>query len=199
MNNPSCFATILRNERKNRKITLRELSEKIGISYSSLGKYERGEYEPDINTIIKISAFFDVSVDYLLGLTPIKNYKTIGTLYDKNLINSVDQLEIDPDIKDGVEKFIFKATSLMLPYLNNDVAKSDRLLYFSVELMDILYHIQREAINISNELVNYKKYSTYDAYKNLKIFFYDSKEEINEILFAMLDEYIRVYIDNVKK
>jgi transcriptional regulator with XRE-family HTH domain len=199
MDKPLPFASILRNERKTKKITLRELSEKIGISYSSLGKYERGEYEPDIKTIIKLSSFFDVSVDYLLGLTPIKNYKTIGTLYDKNLINSIDQLDIDPAIKEGVEKFIFKSTSLMLPYLNNDNIKSDRLLYFSTELMDILYYIQREAIIIHNKLSADKHYSSFDAYKDLKIFFYDSKEEINEILFTMLEEYIRIYIDNTEK
>ena len=32
-----------------------------------IGKYERGEKEPSIRTLVEIADFFEVSTDYLLG------------------------------------------------------------------------------------------------------------------------------------
>ena len=53
--------------RAEQNLSLRDLSTKLNISYSSLGKYERGDQEPSFDTLIKIANFFNVSVDYLLG------------------------------------------------------------------------------------------------------------------------------------
>ena len=60
----------LRNEKN---ISLRELATQVNISYSSLGKYERGEQQPNIDTLIILSKFFQVSTDYLLGNSNFKN------------------------------------------------------------------------------------------------------------------------------
>lgn len=54
----------LRNEKN---LTLNKLSEKINISPQVLSRYERGDREPDIRTLITLSDFFGVSVDYLIG------------------------------------------------------------------------------------------------------------------------------------
>ena len=54
----------LRNEKN---LTLNKLSEKINISPQVLSRYERGDREPDIKTLITLSDFFGVSVDYLIG------------------------------------------------------------------------------------------------------------------------------------
>lgn len=56
----------LRNEKN---LTLNKLSEKINISPQVLSRYERGDREPDIKTLITLSDFFGVSVDYLIGRT----------------------------------------------------------------------------------------------------------------------------------
>lgn len=44
------------------------LGECCGLSKSMIGKYERGEREPLASSLLKIADFFEVSVDYLLGL-----------------------------------------------------------------------------------------------------------------------------------
>lgn len=54
-------------------LSLRELSQKLNFSYSSLGKYERNEQEPNLETIIKIADYFDVTVDYLIGRSLFRN------------------------------------------------------------------------------------------------------------------------------
>ena len=44
-----------------------DLAEKIGVDTYLIGRYERGDSEPRLKTILKISEVLKVSVDYLLG------------------------------------------------------------------------------------------------------------------------------------
>lgn len=67
------FGKRLRNLRKNKKLTLRELGEKLNTSFSLLAMYERGERDPSVDKLELIADFFNVSTDYLLGRTNIIN------------------------------------------------------------------------------------------------------------------------------
>ena len=51
------------------------VAKELGISRASLSYYENGERKPDINVLYTIASYFDVSTDYLLGLsdTPTTN------------------------------------------------------------------------------------------------------------------------------
>lgn len=53
--------------RKERNLSQRELADKLGISRSALSLYEIEKREPDTDTLLKISNFFSVTTDYLLG------------------------------------------------------------------------------------------------------------------------------------
>lgn len=48
-------------------ISQQKLADVILVSQQSVNKYENHDIEPDINTLIKIADYFDVSVDYLIG------------------------------------------------------------------------------------------------------------------------------------
>lgn len=61
------FGDRLRSLRKEKNLTLRELGKELNISFSALGKYERNENEPDFDTLEKLSKYFDVTIDYLVG------------------------------------------------------------------------------------------------------------------------------------
>ena len=54
-------------------ITQAKLAKMLKISDRAVGYYEKGEREPDNDTLIKIAEYFKVSVDYLLGRTDIRN------------------------------------------------------------------------------------------------------------------------------
>ena len=59
-------------------LTQKELCDKADIPYSTLSRIERGEITNVSNDIlIKLSNFFNVSTDYLLGLTNVKFRKNI--------------------------------------------------------------------------------------------------------------------------
>lgn len=62
----------LKKLRKNKKISQQKLAEIILVTQQSINKYENHDVEPSIDTLIKIADYFEVSVDYLIGRTDIK-------------------------------------------------------------------------------------------------------------------------------
>lgn len=63
----SDFSTVFKNLRKDHKLTQAELGKKLGIAPSTVGMYERGQREPDFETLEKIAACFQVNMNTLLG------------------------------------------------------------------------------------------------------------------------------------
>lgn len=59
----------LKRFRQELKLSQRQLAEKIGVPYQSYQTYEYGSSVPSANVIIKLAQAFDVSADYLLGLS----------------------------------------------------------------------------------------------------------------------------------
>ena len=53
--------------RQSQNLTQKELAEKVGFNQTAIGKYERNELEPNLETLKKFSAIFECSIDYLLG------------------------------------------------------------------------------------------------------------------------------------
>lgn len=60
----------LRELRKQRNWSMKQLGEMVGCSESSISLYETGKREPSFETLLKFGEIFDVSVDYLLGKHP---------------------------------------------------------------------------------------------------------------------------------
>lgn len=63
----SAFGKILRELRKNEKLTQTQLAKKLGLAFSTISMYERGDREPDFEIMESIADYFNVSMDYLHG------------------------------------------------------------------------------------------------------------------------------------
>lgn len=50
-----------------------ELAQKVSVSPSAIGMYETNKREPNNEIILKLAEFFNVSTDYLLGKSDIRN------------------------------------------------------------------------------------------------------------------------------
>ena len=61
--------TIIRELRKQRHMTMKELGRIIGVAESTISLYETGKREPDLETLTKIADVFGVTTDELLGRT----------------------------------------------------------------------------------------------------------------------------------
>lgn len=62
--------------RKEHSLTQQQLADELNVSRSSVASWENGDRIPDINNLADLSAFYNVTCDYLIGLTDAKN-KTI--------------------------------------------------------------------------------------------------------------------------
>lgn len=51
------------------KLKQADLGEKLGMSQRKVSRLETGSTEPTTDEIVKICRFFNVSADYILGLT----------------------------------------------------------------------------------------------------------------------------------
>ena len=71
------FSAIMKDLRKERSITQEELATHLGISVQSVSKWERGDGMPDISLLPHIAAFYDTTVDYLLGCDAARRKKDI--------------------------------------------------------------------------------------------------------------------------
>lgn len=57
----------IRELRSALSLTQSELAKQLGLNQSAIGKYERGELEPSIATLKKMSLIFKCSIDYIVG------------------------------------------------------------------------------------------------------------------------------------
>ena len=63
------FSVRLREVRKSKGKKLQETADCVGIKLRSYQAYEQGTNEPNIEKLILLADFFDVSLDYLMGRT----------------------------------------------------------------------------------------------------------------------------------
>lgn len=57
----------IRQLRKEKGITQEELGKLFNLRKSTISQYESGKSNPDYDTLVKISKYFNCSIDYLLG------------------------------------------------------------------------------------------------------------------------------------
>lgn len=61
------FGEILAELRQDHKMTQKELAEEMFVTVGTISNYENGVHYPDIEKLIALADFFNVTTDYLLG------------------------------------------------------------------------------------------------------------------------------------
>lgn len=61
----------LRELRKSKKLTGKEVGDVLGLSQQQYSSIENGEYKITYDKLILLSKFYNTSVDYILGLTDV--------------------------------------------------------------------------------------------------------------------------------
>ncbi len=63
----SVFSERLKETRQKRNYTQKNVAEHLGIAERAYQNYEYGNREPNLDTLIKLADYFDVSLDFLSG------------------------------------------------------------------------------------------------------------------------------------
>ena len=90
------------------KYTQLELANEVGCNQTAIGKYERGDLEPNLEVLFKLSRIFNCSIDYLVG-----NSDDFGNI----VINSGKDLgELSPNEEELLELFNNKKRESQLTF-----------------------------------------------------------------------------------
>lgn len=85
----------LKELRKNKQKTLRQVNDDTGISFSNLAEIERGEHGCNAETLNILAKYYNVSADYLLGKTDNPNAIVMQVLDNDGSITEVEYTLID--------------------------------------------------------------------------------------------------------
>lgn len=83
--------------REEAKMSKSSLALELNVGISSISQYETGDRVPSDEVKISIAKLFDVSLDYLMGLSDIRNPYVFFTLSE--YFNSLTESEINEVIK----------------------------------------------------------------------------------------------------
>lgn len=75
----------LRMLREKKGLTQQNVADGIDCSVNVYSRYERGEREPSIDTILKLASFFDVTTDYLLDANSDSSISL--TVYEQEMLS----------------------------------------------------------------------------------------------------------------
>ncbi|ORX22743.1 transcriptional regulator [Thermoanaerobacterium sp. PSU-2] len=103
----------IRQARLLKKLTQKQLAELLNVTDATINRYEKGLRSPDPEMLKAIADILDVSVDYLLGHTDIKNPAEKIT---KALEDDPELLEFWEDISSREDlKIMFKQAKDLSP------------------------------------------------------------------------------------
>ncbi len=79
------FGKRLTEVRKAKKLSQDELAKKLDVHGAVIGRYERDEVKPSIETAAAIAAALEVSLDYLVGNSDV--------LLEKNVVQRIQNIQ----------------------------------------------------------------------------------------------------------
>lgn len=122
--NDQITAARIRQLRKERKITQKQLATDTGLPYQSIVNYENGRRTPNAAALATLERFFNVSGEFLCGTSEVRRNEMI---YD------------DPEIMDEVrESFSFLFNNLLAKVNNEDDHNQKMLFDIIIELQSVL-------------------------------------------------------------
>lgn len=138
------YSERLKELRKNKKLTQKEVAEKIGVARTTYAMYEQNRREPDNETLQKIADFFNVTTDYLLGRTDDPTMTAKEEAYKKVTVNG-SEIELSAE-----EYKVFQELK-KYPVLFHDLASNPETKVKQLIKMWEVLKLQLDEINESEE------------------------------------------------
>ena len=89
--------------RENLKLSQEELAEKLNLSKGIISLYEQEKRKPSLEILIKLSEIFNVSIDYIIGRTDLKNESIPIAASTKD---NIDLSDICDEDKEAIMRFV---------------------------------------------------------------------------------------------
>ena len=153
------FPRIITMLRKEKKYSQKQVAEDLGISQALLSHYEKGIRECGLDFIIKVSDYYSVSCDFLLGRTPERS-------------GAMLRFEDIPYSEDDTDSENTKAS--LVPLLNKKILSNT---------LSIIYDMLIKANNksLTANVSNYLMLALYRVFRTL----YSAGEKNHQSMFAI--------------
>lgn len=109
------FPERLKALRKKTKLTQKQIAEALNIKQPTYAQWENGRTKPKGETLEKFADFFNVSTDYLLGKTDIKNSSDI----DEDALEQSLRKSVGFNGKPATDEEIENMKNALIDYLKN--------------------------------------------------------------------------------
>lgn len=76
----------IRGLRENNELTQRDIAKILHVSKSTYNRWEIGEVFIPLKHLNELCVYYNVSMDYIIGLTNKKNYDDIKPILDKKIV-----------------------------------------------------------------------------------------------------------------
>lgn len=93
----SALSMRLKRLREENNLTQSDLAKRIGVTTASISKYELGTVIPDVEKLIGYGKIFQVSVDYLVGLSDGANDTIKPIKYSSEEVELLELFKQLPD------------------------------------------------------------------------------------------------------
>ena len=120
------FSVVFAHRRKALNVTQEDIARYVGVSRAAVSKWEKGQSYPDISILPKLAAYFNVSIDDLLGYEPQMTEQRILTTYAAlaEKFSKCPYDEVDQEIKMLIDEYyscfplLLKLAQLYVNYFN---------------------------------------------------------------------------------
>lgn len=146
------IARIIINKRREKGLTQDDLASYIGVSKASVSKWETGQSYPDITFLPQLAAFFNISIDELMGYEPQMGKEDIRKLYLRLSANFASKPfdEVLEHCREIAKKYfscfplLFQIGALLV---NNSMESGDMEKTFSViaEAKELFIRVKKES------------------------------------------------------
>ena len=187
VSNIKSFYNRLKKLRVENDLLQKNLAQMLGLAQTTIANYEQGKRFPDEETLQKIADFFNISLDYLLGRSEIKNCNEDFTLRDSIQLT---KCSIEPELI-ALKHSYFKAllngefqiaSELIINAVTIDMIDVKRIYkeVFERSLIEIGQQWDKNIIDIYQE--HYFSYSTQLIMSQLFPYFHASEKNGHSLI-----------------
>lgn len=142
--------------RRTKGITQEELAKFMGVSKASVSKWETGQSYPDITLLPHLAAYFNISIDELIGYEPWMTKEDIRRLYH-NLSAKFSQLPFDAVLAECCEiikkyyscyPLLLQMCVLLINHLHLAPSKEEQT-EIQIKVRDLCIKIKEESQDVS--------------------------------------------------
>ncbi|VTS17920.1 helix-turn-helix domain-containing protein [Streptococcus dysgalactiae] len=147
------FNDRLKQRRKEKKLTQKEIAPLLGIKQNTYSDWETGKSEPNLENVVKLSKILGTTTDELLGQTIYPKVDLLRFLDDFDVSNIKDFTKSDVDKLKFAIMFEITRNKVNALNLKDDLILKYRLNKDEREILNIIFSEVQEEMN---SLFNFK-------------------------------------------